>query len=57
MESINKRKISLILNTLEHIEYLYVSEVTEGYLSQIYEESEEKKARIQGRINSFDDVF
>jgi hypothetical protein len=34
-----------------------VSEVTKGYLSQIYEESEEKKADIQGRIKSFDDAF
>jgi hypothetical protein len=34
-----------------------VSEVTKGYISQISEESEEKKARIQGRINSFDDAF
>jgi hypothetical protein len=34
-----------------------VSEVTKGYISQISEESEEKKAGIQGRINSFDDAF
>jgi hypothetical protein len=34
-----------------------VSEVTKGYLSQISKESEEKKVGIQGRINSFDDVF
>jgi hypothetical protein len=34
-----------------------VFEVTKGYLSQISEESEEKKAGIQGRINSFDDAF
>jgi hypothetical protein len=34
-----------------------VSEVTKGYISQIFEESEEKKAGIQGRINSFDDAF
>jgi hypothetical protein len=31
-----------------------VSEVTKGYLSQNFEESEEKKAEMQGRINSFD---
>jgi hypothetical protein len=34
-----------------------VFEVAKGYISLIYEESEEKKAGIQGRINSFDDVF
>jgi hypothetical protein len=34
-----------------------VSEVTKGYLSQIYEESEETNAGIQGRINSFEDAF
>jgi hypothetical protein len=34
-----------------------VSEVTKGYISLISEESEEKKAEIQGRINSFDDAF
>jgi hypothetical protein len=34
-----------------------VSEVTKGYLRRISEESEEKKAGIQGRINSFDDAF
>jgi hypothetical protein len=34
-----------------------VYEVTKGYISQISEESEEKKAEIQGRINSFDDAF
>jgi hypothetical protein len=34
-----------------------VYEVTKGYLSRISEESEEKKAGIQGRINSFDDAF
>jgi hypothetical protein len=33
-----------------------VSEVTKGYLSRFFEESEEKKAEIQGRINSFDDA-
>jgi hypothetical protein len=57
LESINKRQGSLILNTLENIEYLYMPEVKQGHLSQIYEESEEKKAGIQGRINSFDDAF
>jgi hypothetical protein len=34
-----------------------VSEVNKGYLRQISKESEEKKAGIQGRINSFDDAF
>jgi hypothetical protein len=34
-----------------------VSEVTKGYLSLILREGEEKKAKIQGRINSFDDAF
>jgi hypothetical protein len=57
LESINKRKGSLISNTLENIEYLSMSEVKKGYVSQISKESEEKKAEIQGRINSFDDAF
>ena len=56
-ESINKRQGSLILNTLENIEYLQVTEVTKGHLSRISEESEVKKAEIQGRVNSFDDAF
>jgi hypothetical protein len=56
-ESINKRQGPLILITLEHIEYLQVNEVTKGYLSQISEEGEVKKAAIQGRITSFDDAF
>ena len=34
-ESINKTQESLILITLEHIEYLQVTEVTKGYLSRI----------------------
>jgi hypothetical protein len=34
-----------------------VYDVNKGYLSLIYEESEEKKVGIQGRINSFDDAF
>jgi hypothetical protein len=34
-----------------------VSEVTKGYLSEFLREGEEKKAGIQGRINSFDDAF
>jgi hypothetical protein len=34
-----------------------MSEVTKGYLSRISEESEENKAKIQGRIISFDDAF
>jgi hypothetical protein len=34
-----------------------VSEVTKGYVSWIYEESEEKNFGIQGMINSFDDGF
>ena len=38
-ESINKRKCSLILITLEHIEYIQVTEVTKGYLSLISEGS------------------
>ena len=57
MESINKRQGSLILDTLDNIEYIYVYEVTKGYISRISKESEEKKAEIQGRINSFDGVF
>jgi hypothetical protein len=36
-ESINKRQVSLILITLEHIEYLQMTEVTKGYLSLISE--------------------
>ena len=36
-ESINKRQGSLILITLEDIEYLLVTEVTKGYLSRISE--------------------
>jgi hypothetical protein len=36
-KSINKRQRSLILITLEHIEYLQVTEVTKGYLSRISE--------------------
>jgi hypothetical protein len=34
-----------------------VSEVKKGYISQNYEEIEEKKAEMQGRINSFDGAF
>jgi hypothetical protein len=35
-----------------------VTEVTKGYLSHEFQrEGEEKKAGIQGRINSFDDAF
>jgi hypothetical protein len=34
-----------------------VSEVRKGYLSLNSEESEEKKAEMQGRINSFDGAF
>jgi hypothetical protein len=34
-----------------------VTEVTKGYLSEFQREGEEKKAGIQGRINSFDDAF
>jgi hypothetical protein len=34
-----------------------VSEVTKGYLRKNSEESEEKKAEMQGRINSFDGAF
>jgi hypothetical protein len=34
-----------------------VSEVTKGYLSLNSEEGEEKKAEMQGRINSFDGAF
>jgi hypothetical protein len=36
-ESINKRKGSFILITLENIEYLQMTEVTKGYLSRISE--------------------
>jgi hypothetical protein len=36
-DSINKRKCSLILITLENIEYIQVNEVTKGYLRQISE--------------------
>jgi hypothetical protein len=36
-ESINKRQGSLILITLENIEYIQVTKVTKGYLSQISE--------------------
>jgi hypothetical protein len=36
-KSINKRQGSLILITLEHIEYLQVTEVTKGYLRRILE--------------------
>jgi hypothetical protein len=34
-----------------------VTEVTKGYISEFQREGEEKKAVIQGRINSFDDAF
>jgi hypothetical protein len=36
-ESMNKRQGSLILITLEHIEYIQVTEVIKGYLSRISE--------------------
>jgi hypothetical protein len=57
LESINKRQGSLILITLEHIEYLYLSEVTKDIYNEIPRKDEEKKAEMQGRINSFDGVF
>ena len=43
--------------TLDHIEYLYVFEVTKDISTGILSEGEEKKAEMQGRINSFDGAF
>jgi hypothetical protein len=47
----------MILITLENIEYLQVTKVTKGYMSEFQREGEVKKAKTQGRINSFDDAF
>ena len=57
MESINKRQGSLILyNT-----WAYLISIgdwgNQGYLRRNAEESEEKKAEMQGRINYFDGAF
>ena len=57
MESINKRQGSLILyHTWEY--GIYIGEWgKKGYLSQISEVGEEKRAGNEGRINSFHDSF
>jgi hypothetical protein len=51
-ESINKRQGSLISITLEHIEYLQVTDVTKGYISLISERRGSKEDR-----NSREDKF
>ena len=46
----------LVWNTWGY--WIYISEWgNQGYLSRNAEESEEKKAEMQGRINSFDGAF
>ena len=57
MESINNSQGSLIL----HQTWAYWISIgdwgNQGYLRWNYEESEEKKDEMQGRINSFDGAF
>jgi hypothetical protein len=43
--------------TLENIEDIQVIEVTKDIQAEFQKEGEEKRARIEGRINSFDDAF